>query len=115
MSEKYFWWAIIPIWGVFAWFTSTSDLPLTWRFTVIFGFLLICPGSAYIRFLPASERFSQIPLTIALSFLLSSIVSLGMIYLKIWEPQYGLIVLVGLAVVGVILQIVSETRKTVRG
>lgn len=114
MNEKYLWRIIIPIWGVLAWFAFISDIPITWRFTVIFGFLLICPGSAYIRFLPVSDQFSQISVTIALSFLFSSIVALGMIYLKIWDPQYGLMFLIGLAIVGVILQIASETRKMVR-
>jgi uncharacterized membrane protein len=114
MNEKYLWWVMIPIWGVGAWFAFNSDISITWRFTVIFGFLLLCPGGAYIRFLPVSDKLSQVPLTIALSFLFSSIVALGMIYLKIWEPQYGLMVLIGLAIVGVILQIVSDTHKMAR-
>jgi len=112
MKNKYIWWVIIPLWGLAAWLVPSSGLPLTWRFTVVFGFLLICPGRVLIHFLPISDELTRWPLSIALSILLNAIVVLLMIYAKFWEPHYGLLVILGLSILGIILQMILGTRKS---
>ena len=111
MRNKYIWWVVTPLWGLAAWLVLSNEISLTWRFTVVFGFLLICPGRVYIQFLPISDNLSQLTIGIALSILLNSIVALLMIYTKVWEPQLGLIILIGLSILGIILQIGIESHK----
>lgn len=113
MNNKFFWWIIIPLWGVAAWLAVFNDVNLVLRFTVVFGFLMICPGKVLTYFLPISDETSQWSVSLALSVLLNAIVSLVMIYAKVWEPQYGLLLMIGLSIIGIIAQIILGSRRSV--
>ncbi len=84
---------------------SNTVSPL--RPVLIFWFLLICPGMAFLRLLRLQERLTELTLAIALSLALDTIVAEAMISARLWSPQAGLVTLIGLSIGGAVLQIIQ--------
>lgn len=80
---------------------------------IAFWFLLVCPGMTFIRLLELKEGFAEWTLAIALSLALDAIVAGSMLYAGMWSPNRGLIILIGISLVGVVLQIVSAYGRTI--
>jgi hypothetical protein len=81
-------------------------------FRVLFGFVffLIGPGMAWVRLLRLNDALMELTLGVALSIALGVIVGEIMIYFRIWSPQWGLLALICLAMVGINLQVVQAFR-----
>lgn len=75
------------------------------RFVIAWWFLFVCPGMSFVRLLHLHDRVAEWSLAIALSFTLDALTAGAMIYSGTWSPPIGLAVLIGLCVIGVILQI----------
>lgn len=67
-------------------------------------FLLVCPGMAFVRLLRLSEAITQWTLAIALSLALDAIVAVSMLYAGLWSPQWGLAALIGVSLIGAVIQ-----------
>jgi hypothetical protein len=70
-----------------------------------FWFLLVCPGMAFVPLLPIRERLVQLGLAVALSIGLDGAVSEAMLYARAWSYQGGLAVLIGICLIGTMLQL----------
>ena len=95
------WWpvAIVAI-GLSACLVVIVGAPLTVRAPVVFGFLLLCPGMAFVRLLRVQHASIELTLAIALSLTLDLLVSEGMALVGVWSAWRALGVLVLLAVAG---------------
>ena len=78
---------------------------------LIFWFLLICPGMAFVRLLQIQNPLSELTIAIAFSLALDTIIAEIMIYSGIWSPKLGLAALICISVVGALLQM-RQTRLT---
>jgi hypothetical protein len=77
------------------------------RVAATLWFVLLCPGSAYVRLLDLGDLLIELGLAVALSICLATVLSLVMIYLKLWHPVAALYVLAVIAAPGVDLQLRS--------
>lgn len=78
---------------------------------VSLGFLLICPGMAFVRLLRIAERMTEVLLAIAFSIAIATIVSETMLLAGIWSPKLGLLTLVGIALSGVAIEVVHPLGR----
>jgi hypothetical protein len=103
------WWPIIIIASAIgAGLTMVGNIGLPIRPIITFWFLLICPGMAFVRLLHIEERLTELTLAIALSIATDTIVAETMLYAGVWSPQWGLVVLIGISIAGVVLQIITR-------
>lgn len=79
-------------------------------------FLFVCPGMALVRLLRLDDFAAELTLALALSLALDAIVAVAMVYARIWSPTLGLAALIGVSVIGVLLQfaIAPRYRSTAR-
>jgi hypothetical protein len=82
------------------------------RPVVVFWFLLICPGMAFVRLLRIRSMVTELTIGVAFSIALGAIVAETMVLAGVWSSQAGLLVLVSLSLSGAAYQIIEETRKT---
>ncbi|MBV9281221.1 MAG: hypothetical protein JOZ41_14155 [Chloroflexi bacterium] len=69
-----------------------------------FWFLLVCPGMAFVPLLPVRDGLIQLGLAVAMSIGLDGAVSEAMLYTRTWSPGGELAVLIGVALIGALLQ-----------
>ena len=91
-----------------------GNLELPLRFTLVLWFLLVCPGMAFVKLMCLQDFIKEIALAMALSLGLDFALATLMLYTRLWYPEFGLIILIGLCLIGVILQIVNFYRPTKR-
>jgi hypothetical protein len=86
--------------------TSSPLRPLvtTW-------FLLICPGMALVRLLPNRGTLTRLVLAIATSLTLETLLAETMLEASAWSPRAALVVLIGITIVGSLIQL----RTTIDG
>jgi hypothetical protein len=107
--SRWFWPLIISLSGAAVAVFYFGDVHSPLRALVALWFLGICPGMAFVRLLRLPGLLPEIVLAIALSIALDGIVTLIMVYTNIWSPDLGLIVLIGLSLIGVVLQLVISS------
>jgi hypothetical protein len=73
------------------------------RLPVVLWFVLVCPGTALIRLLRLEDPVAELAIGAALSAALAVIVSGTMLYAGAWSPKATLGVLVGVTVLGAIV------------
>lgn len=77
-----------------------------------FWFLLVCPGMAFVPLLPIRDRLVQFGFAVALSIGLDGLVSETMLYSRAWSYQGQLAVLIGICLIGTMIQIRRVLRRT---
>ena len=113
MSLK--WPAIVAISAVSAEVLTYNDVTTPLRPVIIFWFLLVCPGMAFIQLLQLREFLYEIVLTIALSLALELIVATVVLYAGFWSPELILRILIGISLVGVVCQLFLWLSVRVKG
>lgn len=83
------------------------------RPVVVFWFLLICPGMAFVRLLHIDDFVTELTLAVAFSVAMSTIVAETMVLAGIWSSEGGLLVLVSVSMLGAAFQIIEAKRRTV--
>lgn len=77
------------------------------RTVVIFWFLLICPGMAFVRFFRVGGPVTELVIAVALSLAITTLVSETMLYVGAWSPRLGLFVLMGLSIIVAAFQLIA--------
>ena len=83
-----------------------GDVQSVIRPFLVFWFLLVCPGMAFVRLLRIRPFTSELTLGLALSIALDTIVAATLLYAGAWSPAAGMVILGCLSVVGAVGQIV---------
>lgn len=97
--------------GMLAGFDSDSPV----RPVLSLWFLLVCTGMSFVRLLGIKDFVVELVLAIALSIAMSTIVSEILVLSEQWMPIRGLYILIGLSLVGVMLQVVVPFRRLQTG
>ncbi|MBN1679604.1 MAG: hypothetical protein JW966_04880 [Anaerolineae bacterium] len=109
-------WPVIIV--VSAWVTGLvvfmDALPPV-RPALVFWFVLVCPGMAYVNLLKLDDIASQLTLGVALSLALGAIVAALMVYTERWSPDAGLGILIGISLLGVLIRLIMAMRDGLTG
>ncbi len=93
--------------GVLAGFDIDSPL----RPVLSLWFLLVCTGMSFVRLLDIKDAVVELVLAIGLSIAISTLLSEILVLSEQWMPVRGLYILIGLSLVGVMLQVVVPSRR----
>lgn len=85
------------------------DTPL--RPLIVFWFLFICPGMAFVRLLHLKELVVEWTLALALSFFIDAVIGGIFLYAGRWSPTGILIILIGISLGGALLQLAFLLTK----
>jgi hypothetical protein len=96
---------IIIAFAVVCVFATATGLGSPARPAIVFSFLLVCPGLAFVRLLRIQGPLIELTLAIALSIALDVIVAEAMVLTRQWSPELGVTALAGLSVTGAVVQI----------
>ena len=72
---------------------------------LLFWFLLVCPGMAFVRLLEIADHVVELTLAVALSLALDALTSETMVLARLWSPLWALLVLAGLSIAGATVQL----------
>jgi hypothetical protein len=86
-------------------FLVFSDISASVRYILVFWFLLVCPGMAYVRLLDIEDKMIEWTLAIALSLGIDTFVSLALLYSGNWSTNRVMVILVAFTFGGIVLQI----------
>jgi uncharacterized membrane protein len=89
-----------------------TDTPV--RGFVVFAFLLVAPGLAFIRLFHIQDWMVELVLSIGLSVSIDTIVALILLYTQKWFPLIGFGIILAITGIGVILQISPVFRRSRR-
>ncbi len=106
------WWSLVIILSAIAVTLAivvNAGTPV--RPLLVFWFLLVCPGMAFVQLMHIEERLTELVLAIALSIALDTIIAEIMALNKIWSFRGGLFVLICLSLFGAALQIMRVINR----
>lgn len=109
-KPKWLWPGILAASALVIVLLFAADLHTPLRPFFALWFLLVCPGMSVVRVFDVQERLLEWVLAIALSISLAGIISIVMIYTATWSPLWGLLILVGVTLAGVVVQILLNLR-----
>ena len=69
------------------------------------AFLLLCPGMALVPLLRLGSLDLVLPVGLAVSLVLDTLVAAASLYLRAWQPGMVLFVLIGIALCGAAIQL----------
>lgn len=92
-----------------------ADLASPLRPILVFGFLLVCPGMAYVRLLHLHDRFTELILAVALSLVISTLISEMLVLMRIWSPLGSVLTIVIISMVGAALQLIGVRQPAAAG
>lgn len=92
---------------------AAADLASPLRPILVFGFLFVCPGMAFVRLLHLHDRFAEFILAVALSLAIDALVSEMLVLLRIWSPLGSLLAIVIISMAGVVLQLITARQAAV--
>ena len=107
------WPLIIAGTGISVVLMVAADLVSPLQPILVFGFLLVCPGMAYIRLLHLRDRFTEFILAVALSLVISTLVSETLVLMRLWSSAGSLLVIVILSIAGAVLQLIVAQQPAV--
>jgi uncharacterized membrane protein len=82
------------------------------RAVLAFWFLLVCPGMALVPLLQLGEAWVEVPLALALSIGLDTVVAETLVLTRHWSPSGALALLVGISLAGGLLQLSTLGNRT---
>ena len=85
------------------------DLP--GRPIILLWFLCVCPGMMLIRFFDLKEPVTEWTLAIALSLAIDAAVAGIQMYSGHWSPPIALVIIIGICIIGVLIQIIQISLK----
>lgn len=96
------WPFVIVLLGVFAFLTVVIGVWPQWRALIVFSFMLICPGMAFVRLLNVKDSLITITLAVALSLAIDAVVAMIQLYSQQWSPTFGLVILIAISFIGLL-------------
>lgn len=89
-----------------------SDALAPLRPYLVFWFMLVCPGMAYVRLFRIRDWMAEWVLAIGLSIAFDTLVSLALLYTHNWQPALGFIVLLAITLPGALWQFWSSILRS---
>lgn len=104
MRSSWLWPAVIIVSALAAGLVNFVIPDATGRPIIVMWFLFVCPGMVLIRFFRLDEPVAEWTLAIALSLAIDAIVAGIQMYAGRWFPAGTLGILIGLCLIGAIIQ-----------
>ncbi len=79
---------------------------------ITLGFLLFCPGMAFVQLMQIDDGLHETVLAVVLSIVLDMIVAAVVLYAGLWSPELILTILIYLSLIGVIGQLWRWVRAS---
>ncbi len=92
--------------GIIVVLMAAANLASPLRPILVFGFLFICPGMAFVRLLHLHNRFAEFMLAVALSLTIDTLVSEVLVLLRHWSSLGSLLAIVSITLIGAVLQVI---------
>jgi uncharacterized membrane protein len=108
-----FWPALIILTSLMTGVFYLADEPSFARSLVALAFLLFCPGMAFVPLLRLRNLNLELPVGLALSLVLDTLVAAITLYLHAWHPDTVLFILIGFTLCGAILQLWQAQKVVV--
>jgi hypothetical protein len=108
MKNVILWPAIILLSAVAVILTSRLTEPI--RLWIVFWFMMVCPGMAFIRLMGIQDRTTEFIIAIALSLAIDTAVAEVLVLTEKWSIQGGILLLICLSLFGALLQIIHAIR-----
>lgn len=109
------WWPIgISMMALATLFVVLVDLDSPIRPALVFTFIFIIPGLAYVRLLGLGNRVLEGTLAVALSMSIATLVSEALLFAGLWSSPRILVVIVFITAIGIALQIVRFKQLQAR-
>jgi O-antigen/teichoic acid export membrane protein len=96
------WSTLITVTAALAILSLSTPVSLGVRPLLTIGFLLFCPGMAFIQLLQFKDLVQELVLAVALSLALDLLVAAAILYAGLWSPTLIMLILVGLSIIGVL-------------
>ena len=102
--SKWSWPVILTISALVCGVLFFGDIQTSLRPYLALWFLLVCPGMAIVHIFDVQDFLLEWVLALALSISLAGIISTVQIYARSWSPNLTMGILLGITLVGVVLQ-----------
>ena len=113
-NSIWFWPLVILISALTISLFAFTGVPSPVRSLVTLGFVLVCPGMAFVRFLQIKDHLNELLLGFAVSIGISAVLTIAMVTTARWSPSAGLAILIYLSVAGALFQIATIHKFTPR-
>jgi hypothetical protein len=104
------WPLIISGLGIAVVLLVAANLESPLRPILVFGFLFVCPGMAFVQLLHLHQRFTEFILAVALSLTIVTLVSEMLVLMRLWSPLGSLLTIVIITLIGVALQLIRAPQ-----
>jgi hypothetical protein len=84
--------------------------PAALRAAPVIAYVITVPGLACVRLVRLSDRLAELALGVGLSLALAVVVAQAMIYLRVWSPTLGIVILVVIASIAAGLDLLAVRR-----
>ncbi len=111
MWRKFVWPIVISISGVLAALVALGIYSGPAHGALVFWFILICPGMAFIPLIRPGDRLSETMLAIGASLVISTLIAGIQLITHQWSPRVELGLLIALSFLGAFLQITTVVRS----
>ena len=91
-----------------------TDAAQPLRALAVLGFLVLCPGMAFVRLLRLKDAWAEWTLAIALSLAIDALVATFILYVGLWSPTWILVVIAILTLAGVLFQFANAVDQSYR-
>ncbi len=103
-TQRLLWPVVVLASGILVLIMMVGNIQSPIRPWIAFWFLLICPGYAFIPLLRLHSGWIQLPVGLALSIAIDTIVAETLVLARLWSPLGALIIICGIAFAGIALQ-----------
>lgn len=91
-----------------------TGTPAGLRPVLAFLFLLLAPGLAYARLLPAEDGIVLVTLAVALSLAIDTVVGMALLYMGQWSFVTAFLIIAAISLVGAVLQVREAAGEEAR-
>ena len=113
MRASWLWPLIISTSGIVLMVLVLSNVQSPARVVIAVGFLMVCPGMAFVRLLDIGQSLIEWTLAVGLSIALVTLVAGVMIYAGVYTVERTLLLMILVTTIGVVLQIIALIRDEV--
>ncbi len=110
--SNWLWPALLLVSALATWIAYTLLSDGIVRPFIVLWFFVICPGMALVRLLRLRNLLAEYTLAVATSLTLETLVASIQLYANHWSPTLTLNILVGVCIVGALLQLVVLRSTT---
>ncbi|MEM7113925.1 MAG: hypothetical protein AAF614_15935 [Chloroflexota bacterium] len=89
-----------------------ADIESPVRPALVFIFIFLCPGLAYVRLLGLGNRILEWTLSVAFSISVATLVSEAMLFAGLWSSPRILVIIVLITAIGIVLQLWRLSQAT---